>query len=222
MKSNEITEGIWDDMKSGYKAGKQDYIRKQAEKMGMTPSPSAAPAAAPEAPFSSDNPLDHIEQLFKNGKISKTAYDLAKGKLAADQAVAGAKEKKSGFKVDLKNQPKSKGFKTDLRNPTTPTAASTPTTPKAGDPVPGMSGHVYSGEVDARGRPRVKPAPAAPTAEPATASSTLPTKAKSKTKPKDIDIDAALKMADSLSPDEKKKLLQNLLKSGVKVSAGGA
>jgi hypothetical protein len=65
-------------------------------------------------------------------------------------------------------------------------------------------------------------APAAPTAEPAEVPSTLPTKSKSRTKAKDIDIDAALKMADTLSPEEKKKLLQDLLKSGVTVKAGGA
>ena len=102
-----------------------------------------------------------------------------------------------------------------------PKPATTPPTPKAGDPVPRMSGYVYSGEVDARGRPRVKPAAAAPAAT-TTASSTLPTKGKSRVKAKDIDIDAALKMADTLSPEEKKKLLQDLLKSGVPVKAGGA
>jgi len=98
--------------------------------------------------------------------------------------------------------------------PATPTP---PTPPKAGTPVPGMSGHVYSGEVGPTGKPKVIPAPAAtPKAGP------LPIKPKSKTKASSIDIDAALKMADSLSPEEKKKLLQDLLKSGVKVSAGGA
>jgi hypothetical protein len=106
---------------------------------------------------------------------------------------------------------------------TTPASTTTPAAPKAGDPVPGMSGYVYTGKVDARGRPGTKPAPAT-TAAPADtdATSTLPTKAKSKTKAKDIDIDAALKMADTLSPEEKKKLLQDLLKSGVTVRAGGA
>jgi hypothetical protein len=106
---------------------------------------------------------------------------------------------------------------------TPPASTTTPAAPKAGDPVPGMSGYVYTGKVDARGRPGTKPAPAT-TAAPADtdATSTLPTKAKSKTKAKDIDIDAALKMADTLSPEEKKKLLQDLLKSGVTVRAGGA
>jgi hypothetical protein len=64
-----------------------------------------------------------------------------------------------------------------------------------------------------------KATPAAPTA---TATSTLPTKAKSKIKPSDIDIDAVLKIADTLGPEEKKKLLQDLLKSNVKVRAGAA
>ena len=68
------------------------------------------------------------------------------------------------------------------------------------------------------------PAASTPTSTAAApaATSTLPTKAKSNTKAKDIDIDAALKMADTLSPEEKKKLLQDLLKSGVTVKAGGA
>jgi uncharacterized membrane protein len=66
------------------------------------------------------------------------------------------------------------------------------------------------------------PATAAPAAPTAAATSTLPTKVKSKIRSKDIDIDAALKMADTLSPEEKKKLLQDLLKSGVPVKAGGA
>jgi len=68
-----------------------------------------------------------------------------------------------------------------------------------------------------------KPAPAtAAKPAPATAASGLPTKPAAKTKPSSIDIDATLKLADSLSPAEKKKLLQDLLKSGVNVSAGGA
>ena len=65
-----------------------------------------------------------------------------------------------------------------------------------------------------------KPAPAPATAT--AAASVLPTKPAVKTKPSSIDIDATLKLADSLSPAEKKKLLQDLLKSGVNVSAGGA
>ena len=74
MKSNEITEGIWDDMKSGYKDGKEGYIKRQAEKMGMTATP-----AEPENPIKVQH--DHIDQMFKSGKLSKPAYDIAKTKL---------------------------------------------------------------------------------------------------------------------------------------------
>jgi len=62
MKSSDIVnEGIWDDMKSGYKAGKDDYIKRQYAQMQAdkkaqraagkaAPAPAAAPAGAPAAP----------------------------------------------------------------------------------------------------------------------------------------------------------------------------
>ena len=85
----------------------------------------------------------------------------------------------------------------------------------------GSTGTSPAGSVS---EPAAAPAASTPTSTAAApaATSTLPTKAKSNTKAKDIDIDAALKMADTLSPEEKKKLLQDLLKSGVTVKAGGA
>jgi hypothetical protein len=85
----------------------------------------------------------------------------------------------------------------------------------------GSTGTSPAGSVS---KPAAAPAASTPTSTAAApaATSTLPTKAKSNTKAKDIDIDAALKMADTLSPVEKKKLLQDLLKSGVTVKAGGA
>lgn len=38
MKVNEVVvEGIWDEIKAGYQAGREDYIRRQAAKLGLTP-----------------------------------------------------------------------------------------------------------------------------------------------------------------------------------------
>ena len=296
MKSNEIiAEGPWNTIKNlghAVRYGKQEFSKRQQADRDA------------ETPLSSANPMDHLDQLFKTGKMTKTAYDIAKGKLAADQAANDAKEKKGGtttagpfvpqegqqlkskngdqYKftkqrwtkynpvtkkwnvVPVKPNPANPAAKTQSQltaqakrsadkksqrasekitpptvpaaptaTPVTPVApastmaapttpATAPTTPKAGDPVPGMSSHVYSGEVGPTGKPKVIPAPAAPSTEPDAAPTTFPTKAKSKINPKDIDIDAVLKMADSLSPAEKKKMLQDLLKSDVKVKAGGA
>ena len=86
------------------------------------------------------------------------------------------------------------------------------------------AGSVSEPAAAAAAAPAAAPAASTPTSTAAApaATSTLPTKAKSNTKAKDIDIDAALKMADTLNPEEKKKLLQDLLKSGVTVKAGGA
>ena len=41
MKMNEITEGFWDDIKSGYKAGQKDYISRRAKELGITPQAAA-------------------------------------------------------------------------------------------------------------------------------------------------------------------------------------
>lgn len=38
MKVNDIiNEGFWDDIKAGYRAGREDYIRRKAAELGMTP-----------------------------------------------------------------------------------------------------------------------------------------------------------------------------------------
>jgi hypothetical protein len=208
MKSNEITEGIWDDMKSGYTDGKEGYIKRQAEKMGM----SAAPVK-PENPIKVQH--DHIDQMFKSGRLSKAAYDIAKTKLPPLPTVATEPAKSTS--APSPDFEKKDWTKNTFRDPATKLAPGIHRVPKArtststAAPAPATA---------VPAAPTAAPAPA--TVEPTTAPTTLPTKAKSKINPKDIDIDAVLKMADTLSPEEKKKMLQDLLKSNVKVRAGGA
>jgi hypothetical protein len=50
-----LSEGFWDDFKAGYRTGKEDYIRKQAAKMGMTV-PQAVQQAQAEPPGSNAPP----------------------------------------------------------------------------------------------------------------------------------------------------------------------
>lgn len=199
MKSNEITEGIWDDMKSGYKDGKEGYIKRQAEKMGMTATP-----AEPENPIKVQH--DHIDQMFKSGRLSKAAYDIAKTKLPPLPTAATEPAKStSALRPDFE---KKDWTKNTFRDPATKLAPGIHRVSKARTSTAALAPAIA--------------ATAAPTAEPTTAPSTFPTKVRSKINPKDIDIDAVLKMADTLSPAEKKKMLQDLLKSDVKVKAGGA
>jgi hypothetical protein len=198
----QVDEGFWDDMKSAYSAGKKDYIVRKAAELGVTPQDLSQQAQA--QPPGSNAPVRRGGRKAGAAPSMTKSAIRSRAKRAAGKAGAAA---------------------TTTAAPTA--SATAPTAPKAGAPVPGMSGYVYTGKIGPSGKPEAKkqdPTTPAASATPAPTDGirTLPTKAKSKIKPSDIDIDAVLKIADTLGPEEKKKLLQDLLKSNVKVKAGGA
>ena len=185
MKMNEITEGFWDDIKSGYKAGQKDYISRRAKELGITP--QAAAAASGKKPMS-QTPNAIRKRNARAAKKSTTQPTTAP--------------------APTQTQPAATKPRVRIPAGSSPATNIPPATAKAAPPVTTPTKTPLKSK--------------APLVQPPVASNKLPTKTGSKIKPSNIDIDAALKLANSLSPEEKKKLLQDLLKSGVKVSAGGA
>lgn len=225
-----LSEGIWDEFKAGYRAGKEEYVRRQAAKMGLTVSQAVQQAQA-EPPGSNAPPKAAASSQF-GAAASGMRPSSVNVKFSQPQTTAPvAKPMSYGGSVKA-----SLGGTSTAYNPAapaapkaTPTASTTvkmgskprmsvraatgTTQPPVQQPAPTLSGGPKG-----VGNPEVDPATGWPKGAEAWAAGPLPSRQLPSVAPsvaapatKPTDYNNVLKTLDSLSKREQQRILTQLL-----------
>jgi len=212
LNEQSLDEGFWDDIKAAYKSGKEDYIKRKAAELGMTPGNIVATAnkkTGGKVAGQTSNTPNAIRKRNSRAAAQGGAPAPALAAPAPAPAAPAPSAPKPRVRVPAGSAPAQGGAPAPAAKGRKPAAQGGAPAPAAPAPAPAAKGRKPAAPAPAQGGKPAAPAQGGKPAAPAPAQGGKPAAPAQGGAP--VTFDAVKQSVAGLSKKEKQKLLTNLL-----------